>query len=99
MELPPRNTSVFEGLDSDQLRVKAGNCVLEAKKAEDPLERLAFLQYAAEALQLGHLTVESLGIDLRDIIRIANGSYRGPAPEATAIHHIVSQIILSFPRL
>lgn len=89
---------VFERLSNDQLKRKAGDCFLEATKSKDPLERLALLQYTSEALQLAGLTVEDLGLGISDIIGAANRSYHGSAPEASAIHQIASEIILSFPR-
>lgn len=89
---------VFAGLNNDQLKGKAGHCFLEAARTQDPSERLAFLQYASGALHLADLTVEDLGLEISDVIRVANRSYHGSALEASAIHQIATEIILSFPR-
>lgn len=92
------NTAVFKGLSKDQLRGKAGSCFLEATESQDPLERLAFLQYCSKAIQLAGLTIEDLGLEISDVAKVASRSYFGSAPEASAIHQIATEVILSFPR-
>ncbi len=66
-----------------------------AKASTDHFERLAYLQHSAEAFAQRGLTIEDVGIPLREFIQVANRSYGGSAPEASAIHTIVCNILSS----
>jgi hypothetical protein len=93
-----KEDSVFAGKGQTELKTIARLAIGEAKKAKDPLEVLGCLQVSSEALKAGELTVESIGMGMSNIIKVANRAYHGSAPEASAIHGIAARILSSFPQ-